>query len=241
MSSDYGLGDVEAQVARVPNLFLLDTSYSMTEETRNEDGEKKEKIQQLNEGLELFKQEIGNDFQAEAGVDVSLVTFGGDVSIEQEFTPIKQWDPQTLSANGTTPMCEAIVRGANHLEDHKDAVEDQGLSRKRALVWLLTDGRPDNTQGSQDWDQAQSVLRDGTAGDHFFFYAVGIGDEADMNTLEDLISATEDEGDSQAFTLSEGNFKEFFRIASKSATTQSKGGESENAESLMAQQDPGDS
>ncbi len=43
MSSDYGLGDVEAQVARVPNLFLLDTSYSMTEETRNEDGEKKRK------------------------------------------------------------------------------------------------------------------------------------------------------------------------------------------------------
>lgn len=240
MPSDYGLGDVEAQVARVPNLFLLDTSWSMTEESRDENGDKREKIELLNEGLELFKQEIGNDFQAEAGVDVSLVTFGGDVSIEQEFTPIKQWDPQSLSATGSTPMCEAIVRGANHLEDYKDAVEEQGLSRKRALVWVLTDGRPDN-KGSQEWDQAQSVLSDGTAGDHFFFYAVGIGDGADMDTLENLISAAEDESDAQAFRLSEGNFREFFRIASKSATTQSKGGESENAESLMAQQDPGES
>jgi len=51
-------------VARVPTLLLLDTSHSMNQQTKDEDGNKRKKIDQLNDGLQLFKQEIGYDFNA---------------------------------------------------------------------------------------------------------------------------------------------------------------------------------
>lgn len=254
MTSDneYELAEIGAKsVARVPNLFLLDTSYSMTESTQDMNETEKEKIEQVNEGLEIFTEEIGENQLAEVGVDVSLVTFGSDVTVEQEFQPIKDaWiegdGPPELSAEGSTPMNRAIVEGLQHLQEYKNAVDDKGLGRKRALVWLLTDGRPDNGPGTQEWDKAQSVIRKGTEQDRLFFYAVGIGDEADIDTLNELISAADDQNDVAAFTLDEKMFKEFFRIASKSATGSVKG-ESETAEDTlegdtetMAQQDLSD-
>lgn len=234
-AEDFGLGDVGGQFARVPNLFLIDTSGSMTRKSKDKDGNEKAKIEQVNEGLKLFKQEIKNHFDAYEGVDVSIVTFGSDVDIKQEFTPIKDWTPPQLDASGTTQMCEAIVEGAYHLEDYKDAVDGKGLSRKRALVWLLTDGRPDNRAGSQEWNNAQDTIERGTGENHFLMFAGAIGDEADKGTLEDLVSVTDD-SDASAFGLDDNAFKEYFRIASKSATTQSEEGKTDTSD-LMSQQD----
>ncbi|QLH83768.1 vWA domain-containing protein [Halosimplex pelagicum] len=250
-NSDFGLAGVEAaSLDRVPNLFLLDTSYSMTGETTDIEGEEKAKIKQVNDGLEIFTEEISDDNKAEISIDVSIVTFGDDVTVEQEFQPINDaWidgdGPPELNAVGTTPMNQAIVEGLQHLEEYKDAVDDQNLPRKRALVWLLTDGEPDYGPGSQEWDKAQSLIEKGTDEDRLFFYAVGIGDDADIGTLEELVSPA-DESDVAAFQLEENMFKEFFRIASKSATG-SVTGEGETAEDTleedteaMAQQDLSD-
>lgn len=234
-AKDFGLTDVQGQFARVPNLFLIDTSGSMTGKTKDKDGNKQKKIEQVNEGLKLFKEEIKNHFDAYEGVDVSIVSFGSDVEIKQEFRSIKDWTPPQLDASGTTPMCEAIVEGAYHLEDYKDAVDDQGLSRERALVWLLTDGRPDNRAGSQEWNNAQDTIERGTDENHFLMFAGAIGDEADKGTLEDLVSVADD-SDASAFALDDDAFKEYFRIASESATTQSEEGET-NTSDLMSQQD----
>jgi uncharacterized protein YegL len=241
MSSDnYGLGKVQPQFERVPNLFLLDTSGSMREETPDEEGNERPKIEQLNEGLELFEEEIGKDIESREGVDVSLVTFGGDVSIEEDFHPVKDWvegsGPPELTASRGTPMSEAIIKGLENLEDYKDAVNDESLGRKRALVWLLTDGKP-NSFGSSDWETAKSAVANGAKQDAFFFYAVGIGDDADMDNLQDLISDAPG-NEVEDFHLEEGKFREFFQIASDSARGESMGGGSESAEEALAQQDP---
>lgn len=231
---DFGLTEVGGQFARVPNIFLIDTSGSMKAKAKNKDGQKSKKIEQVNKGLKLFKEEIKNHFEAYEGVDVSLVTFGNDVEIKQDFTPIKDWTPPQLDAAGSTPMCEAIIEATYHLEDYKDAVDSQGLSRKRALVWLLTDGRPDNSDTSQEWNNAQETIKRGTNNGHFLMFAGAIGNEADKNTLENLLSVTDD-SDASAFKLDDNAFKEYFRIASKSATTQSEQGETDTG-NLMSQQ-----
>lgn len=240
MSPDFGLAELEANektIARVPNLFLLDSSWSMSEETKDLNGNTKQAIEQVNEGMELFTEEIGSERKAKWGVDVSVVSFGGDVSVEQDFKPIQDaWmegsEPPELAADGTTPMNKAIVKGLQNLQTYKDAVDKQGLSRKRALVWLLTDGQPDNGPGTKQWDKAQSLIEQGTEEDRLFFYAVGIGDEADMDTLDELVSAADDEQDVAAFKLDENMFKEFFRVASNSASG-SVTGESESAEDAL--------
>jgi hypothetical protein len=88
-------------VVHVPTRLLLDTSHSMTHETADEDGTERRQIDQLNDGLELFKQEVEDGFKTERAVDISLVTFGGDVSVGQEFSEIDDWQPPTLSAGPT--------------------------------------------------------------------------------------------------------------------------------------------
>jgi uncharacterized protein YegL len=136
-------------------------------------------------------------------------------------------------------MCEAIGKAVQHLEERKNAIDDKGLQRKRALVWLLTDGRPDNT-GGKAWDDAQSVIKKGTEDNHFFFYAVGIGEESDLQTLDDLVSAAPDSDDVATFPLEGGQFKEFFRLVSASAEAQSGeagGGDSGDSAEEMVQED----
>jgi uncharacterized protein YegL len=59
-------------------------------------------------------------------VDVSVVTFGSDITIRDEFVSVTDWDPPTLSADGEpAPMCEAIVEGAHHLEDYRQRLENE--------------------------------------------------------------------------------------------------------------------
>jgi len=222
-------------VARVPTLLLLDTSHSMNQQTKDEDGNKRKKIDQLNDGLQLFKQEIDDDFKAERAVDVSLVTFGGDVSVEHEFSEIGDWQPPNLSASGGTPLCEALVKGANHLRDYRNHLRDDNVPLKKALVWVLTDGRPTDDSGSL-WDKAQTVVEDGTEDGELLFYGVGIGDGADTSKLYDLASAAPDESKVNVFQLESGMFKEFFRIVSESAQAQSEGGDADDADDNLSQQ-----
>lgn len=222
-------------VARVPTLLLLDTSHSMNQQTKDEDGNKRKKIDQLNDGLQLFKQEIDDDFKAERAVDVSLVTFGGDVSVEHEFSEIGDWQPPNLSASGGTPLCEALVKGANHLRDYRNHLRDDNVPLKKALVWVLTDGRPTDDGGSL-WDKAQTVVEDGTEDGELLFYGVGIGDGADTSKLDNLASAAPDESKVNVFQLESGMFKEFFRIVSESAQAQSEGGDADDADDNLSQQ-----
>jgi uncharacterized protein YegL len=218
-----GIGGVRPKnISRVPTLLLLDTSHSMSLDATDEDGNTRDRINIVNEGLELFKQEIGEDYKTEKAVDISLVTFGGDVSTEQEFVEIADWSPEELNASGGTPLCEAMVRGANHLEDFRHQLEDNRVPKKKALVWLLTDGEP--TDENQYWDEAQKVVKDGTESGDVLFYGVGIGEEANTDKLEELFSAAPDQSKVDVFPLKDGMFKEFFRIVSESVQTHSEEG-----------------
>jgi uncharacterized protein YegL len=213
-------------VERTPTVLILDTSYSMSKEKPDGSGNIKPRIEQLNEGLELFKNEIENKTHAEMRVDVSIVSFGGDVSVDQEFMPIKQLDLPNLSAGGNTPMGEAIEEAVSITNERKQQYRDNGYAYNRPLFWLLTDGEPtDMEPGDQQWEKAQRLLSQGTEEDHLLFFAFGIGEDADTDTLEKLVSVT----DQSAFKLEDGMFEELFEVASNSLEKQSEpgGGEEE--------------
>ena len=226
---------IEGRVARVPNLFLLDTSTSM----------KGSRIDQVNNGLEQFVREVAGDQEAEWAIDVSIVTFGGDISIEQPFEPVSDaWmggdgnpNPPSLNASGTTPMCEAIYEGLEHLEDYKDWLDGNGYTRKRALVWLLTDGEPDNGPGTSEWNAAQDMIERGTGVPddediHMFFFAAAVGDDAGKATLEELVSVGNQDVVA-AFDLQEHMFEELFEVASKSAKGSATGDGGETTEEML--------
>jgi uncharacterized protein YegL len=229
------LDEMETRVARVPNLFLLDTSSSM----------RGERINKVNNGLEQFVNEVGQDDEAEWAIDVSIVSFGGSVSVEQDFRPISEaWiddngdaNPPQMNASGGTPMCEGIVEGLEHLEEYKSVLDDEGVSRKRALVWLLTDGEPNQGPGTDDWNAAQDLIKNGTEeteekNPHMFFFAAGVGSDAGTDRLAELVSAGN--GDVvEAFDLKEHMFEEVFEVASKSAKGSASGDGGETTEDVL--------
>ena len=112
-------------------LLLLDNSMSM----------RGSPIDQLNEGLRIFRDELAADFLASKRVEVGIVTFG-PVHVETDFTSAQQFQAPTLSVAGATPMGEAIETGLSMLRTRKDIYKSNGISYYRPWVFLITDGGP---------------------------------------------------------------------------------------------------
>jgi uncharacterized protein YegL len=221
-NTDTGLApeEIEATVQRTPTVLILDTSGSMEEETTTPSGERTEKIEQLNAGLELFADEVKGKEHASVRVDVAVVTFGSDVEVTQDFTSIEEWTPSALRPSGSTPMGEAIETGIGLAEDVKRFYDENGISYTRPLLWLLTDGEPtDMSPGDSQWTEVQNQLAVGTSDNHFLFFAMGVG-AANMETLNALVEET----GKPALKIKEGMFKEYFQFVSNSLENASQPG-----------------
>src|SRR6266699_2313939 len=77
---------------RCPCLLILDTSGSMSGERINE----------LNAGIRIFKDELSADAMASKRVEVAIIAFG-PVQIVTDFQTADVFNPPTLSPTGDTP------------------------------------------------------------------------------------------------------------------------------------------
>ena len=177
---------------RCPCILLLDTSGSMQGRA----------IQQLNEGLQTFKDELMEDPLATKRVEISLVTFG-PVMQRDHFTTAVNFFPRYLQASGDTPLGEAISVGIELLKRRKQEYRDHGISYYKPWIILITDGAPtDNTT------MAAMEVREGEAQKSFAFFAIGV-EGANFDSLRE-ISVRE------PLKLKGLMFKEFFQWLSAS-------------------------
>ncbi len=133
-------GDVELNLEefatnptpRVPIALVLDTSGSMEGEP----------IQELNEGLKLFIEELKEDEIARSSAEVAIFTFGGNVVVVQDFTPIDKIEPVELTAGGETPMGTAVNTALDYLETRKRIYKELGIDYFQPWLVLMTDECP---------------------------------------------------------------------------------------------------
>jgi len=93
---------------RCPCVLLLDTSGSMRGQPVNE----------LNQGIRVFKDELMADEMAAKRVEVAIISFG-PVKTVTDFQTADVFEPPLLAAQGDTPIGAAIEAGLDLLEQRK--------------------------------------------------------------------------------------------------------------------------
>lgn len=201
---------VNNPTARVPVCLCLDTSGSM-------DGTP---ISELNEGVKLFYDAIREDETALYSAEISIVTFGGEVLLIEDFANInRQPVAPILEATGITPMGEAVNLALDCLEKRKQEYKDKGVDYYQPWLVLMTDGAPNGSSSelSTAIQRTVELVND----KKLTVFPIGIGKDADMNVLQQF-SPTRN-----PLRLQGLKFKEFFAWLSKSVskTSQSTPGE----------------
>ncbi|HVE75399.1 MAG TPA: VWA domain-containing protein [Actinomycetota bacterium] len=182
-------------------VLVVDTSSSMAGD----------KIRQLNDGIRIFKDDVSGDELARKRVDLAVVSFGGSVSVEHDFSSIEDFEPPQMNADGGTPMGEALLRAIEMVRSRKQSYKDEGTDYFRPWIFLITDGEPtDMGPGDEKWNRVVDAIHAGEDGREFLFFAVGV-EPADMNTLAMIAPA-----ERPPLGLRPGRFREMFTWLSKS-------------------------
>jgi uncharacterized protein YegL len=190
-------------------VLLLDTSGSMGGE----------KISLLNEGVKGFKKDIvGDETEGIKGdelaakrVDLAVITFGQGVNVLHEFSSVADFDSPTLTADGYTPMGEAIIKAADLVEQRKQQYKAQGIDYFRPWIFLITDGEPTDMQpGDSKWNEVVKRVHEGEAGKKFMFFAVAV-EAANAELLKQIAPPNR-----PPVRLKGNKFREMFQWLSKS-------------------------
>ena len=202
---------VNNPTARVPVCLCLDTSGSMGGMP----------IDELNEGVRLFYEAIRADETALYSAEVSIVTFGGNAQCIADFASLEvQPNAPMLTANGMTPMGEAVNMSLDLLEQRKDEYKDRGVDYYQPWLVLMTDGAPNGE--SSELSRAINRTVDLVNQKKLTVFPIGIGPDADMDVLAQFSPKR------PPLKLQGLRFREFFAWLSKSVskTSQSTPGES---------------
>src|SRR5580698_8303336 len=152
-------------------VLLLDRSDSMSGA----------KIDQLNGGVKLLCDDLQRDEMARKRVELSIISFGGSVTTDLPFQPIKSVQAPVLSPGGDTPMGPAIRMGIEALASRKATYKSNGVTYFRPWLFLLTDGEPTD----DEWQMQAVAVHNGVAAKQFEFFAVGV-EGANLDVLSQI-------------------------------------------------------
>lgn len=155
---------------RCPCILLLDVSGSMSGE----------KINQLNKGLRILKEELLTDKIAASRVELAIITFGSDITTVKDFVTVEDFDPPTLLCDGPTPMGQAINVAMDKLQARKMLYREKGVAYYRPWVFLITDGVP-----TDEWKSAAQRVAEQENNNKVAFFCIGV-DEADVQILKQI-------------------------------------------------------
>lgn len=207
---------VENTAPRLPCIVLVDGSESMSVDGR---------IDQLNKGLQQFESDLKNDPNTRTGVRLKVIRFGGTVEALGDWTDAKDFEAPRVETSGLTPLGIAVNRAIDDLEEEKRRMDEADIIRKRAWLFIFTDGDPTDSGWEAAADRCRALEQNGS----ICVYGVGV-DGANTANLARFSA------ENAPAMLDSANFSEFFRFLAASAKAGSMGTKGETVQS--SQQTP---
>jgi len=161
-------------------VLLIDTSGSMGPQSSRPPGS--QPIDSLNRALQDFKANVSMDEMAQKRVDIAIVEFNSSARVVQDFTPISQMEPITLTASGLTAMGEGVNMAIDMVKERNRFYNTLGTPVFKPWIFMITDGLPTD---DDVFDVAvRRVQEEEQKGSHgkLKFFALGVGDY-DKDTL----------------------------------------------------------
>ena len=139
MAANDNIGISNPQEPHLACVFLLDISGSMSGTP----------IENLNEGIRKFKEEVMMDDLARSRIDIAIVTFESNVRNVQDFVPLSRMEPITLTAMGSTKMADGINTAIDLVKDRDRFYKKMGTPCFKPWIFMITDGYPDSDQNME--------------------------------------------------------------------------------------------
>lgn len=112
------------------------------------------------------------DELAQKRVDIAIIEFNDTARVVQDFTPLPQLQPVTLSAAGCTAMGEGINLAIDKVKERNGFYASMGTPCFKPWIFMITDGAPtDDISAAR-----QRILDEENKGSYgkLKFWAVGV-------------------------------------------------------------------
>lgn len=167
-------------------------------------------IQELNNGLQDFYNEISDDPTTSQRLEVALVTFSHVVSTIQSPALVENFTMPKLQASGSTATVNAVRNAIELVAARKAWYKTTNQTYYRPWIILMTDGEPDS---DQDVDGLAQQIKQDTANKSYMFLPIGVGKDANMSILSKM------QGSIPPMKLQGTKFSSFFKWLSASMGT----------------------
>jgi len=186
----------------MPVIVLADVSGSMSANG---------KIDALNGAISEMIAAFAEEDDSRAEIHVSIIAFGGpSAEIHKPLRPASKMTWEPLKASGKTPLGGALDLAKTMLED-RDTISSRAY---RPTLVLVSDGVP-----TDNWRHPLEELLKSERASKAMRFAMGIGEDADHETLSAFLSNAEE----RVFEAHEARqIKNFFRWVTMSVTTRSR-------------------
>ena len=210
-TNDFSAEEPQNYAQKTVVCFVLDVSGSM----------RGNPIDELNAGLDQFKNDISKDKTIADRLEVAIVTFSDKIERAVEPGLISTIKLPRLTTSGGTRLVDGAREGLALVTARKAWYKETGQPFLRPWVIVITDGEPDD---DQDVNGLGAEVRAGTANKNFLFFAIGV-EGANMRRLKDISDPS-----MQPAKLQGLKFSDFFKwlSASMSVVASSRDGQQVN-------------
>ena len=147
-----------------------------------------ESILEVTRGLAQFARDVMKDLTLALSLEVQIDFFCETRETNKSFGPIDDgWVPPEQITTGPRTWIASAINGAiDDLQTYKESLTSQGIPIRHSFLFVLTDGQPNDPPGEFELARDRLAKLQSDTSNRFTCFLIGIGDKADMTTLQAL-------------------------------------------------------